>query len=129
MDVESSPAGASVDEVHTCVDGLVLSIFEAVLGHEAVTAETSAEGREIVTAAKCRAISEKYAAAQSAVDRLVGIDRTPQQQEEEILRLSEQCKATRERILQREAQLVQRRNDIDSQIKDLINDSVLGLHD
>jgi len=59
----------------------------------------------------------------------VGIDRTPQQQEEEILRLSEQCKATRERILQREAQLVQRRNDIDSQIKDLLSDSVLGLHD
>ena len=128
MEHEGEGAGASsVDDVHAAVDGLVLSVFEAVVGHEAVTAEETDEGREAVTAAKCQSIADKLAAAQSAVERLTGVRRTQAEQEAEILKLSEECKAARNRILQREAQLVQRRGEIDAAIKSLLSDKALGL--
>ena len=117
----------SVDAVHSGVDALVLSIFEAVLGHEAVTAESDASARAALTAAKCQTIREKYGAALEAVEHLTGIDKSPQEQEEEILRLSSLCKAARQRILDREAELIRRREQIDSSLKNIFSNDRLGL--
>lgn len=117
----------SVDDVHKEIDGFMLSVFEAVHGHEAVTAETSHESRIALSAAKCQAILDRYTNACTAIEGLVGITKTKQEQEEEIEQLSEQCRVVRERILEREAVLVQRREDIDVKLKELLNDDVLGI--
>ena len=126
MENESSkPVG--VDDVHRGVDALMLGVFEAVLGHEAVTAEPTADARAAATAAKCREIMEKYTAVHMAVNNLAGIDKTEDQQEEEILQLSQQCQAARRRILDRVDELKQRRDSIDASIMALLSDEKLGL--
>lgn len=118
---------ASVDDVHARIDALMLSLFEAVRGHEAVTAETSVEARGAVSEQLQQTVADNYAATLRSVQSLVGLNRTSKEQEDEIASLAEQCEQVRQRILQREDKLVQRREDIDTQLKKLLNDQVLGL--
>lgn len=123
-----TPARSSVDDVHANVDALMLSIFEAVRGHEAATDATAGvEAQQAVAAVKCQDIVDKYNSTLAAIDDLVGIDSTKEQQEEEIRALSAQCRLARERIMQHEDQLAAKRNAIDGQLKALLNDDVLGL--
>ena len=117
----------SVDDVHARIDALMLSLFEAVRGHEAVTAETSVEARGAVSEQLQQTVADNYAATLRSVQSLVGLNRTSKEQEDEIASLAEQCEQVRQRILQREDKLVQRREDIDTQLKELLNDQVLGL--
>jgi hypothetical protein len=122
-----APMCTSVDDVQARIDALMLSLFEAVRGHEAVTAETSVEARGAVSAQLQQTVADNYAATLRSVQNLVGLNRTSKEQEDEIASLAEQCEQVRQRILQREDKLVQRREDIDTQLKELLNDQVLGL--
>lgn len=114
-------SGASVDDVHKEIDRLMLSIFEAVRGHEA-----PADGPGGTTA-KCQEIVDRYNATLAAVDSLVGINRTKEEQEAEIRDLSEQCRLVRQRIMKHEDNLVAQRAAIDDKLKALFSDTQLGL--
>lgn len=114
-------SGSSVDDVHREIDQLMLAIFEAVRGHEAATDGPGG------TAAKCQEIVDRYNGTLAAVDNLVGINRTKEEQEAEIRDLSEQGRIVRERIMKHEDNLVAQRATIDEKLKALYSDTQLGL--
>jgi len=130
--MQKHPVG-TVDAVHDELDGLVLSVFEAIRGHEvAVQQAAQAEGSgeeqlAIVRKGKALEVNRKHQSAKAAVESLLGIDTTQEQQEVELLQQSERIAQLRERILLSEGKLLQKKKSIDAALSSELSDDVLGL--
>ena len=127
-------AAGTVDAVHDTLDSLVLSVFEAIRGHEAAVLQAGLEeegGEQALQAVrkeKAEEVHRKYVAAVQSVQSLAGLDTTPGQQEEELQQQSQRIQQLRERILTSEGKLLQKKNSIDAALSAELSDQVLGLH-
>lgn len=85
----------TIENVQDCVDKLVLNIFEAARGH---TDPQSAPERS-------KQLIAVYKEAVESVDKLVGINKTKEQQEQCLSELSEQFNMLKTEVLMLEALL------------------------
>jgi hypothetical protein len=123
----------TVDAVHDTLDSLVLSVFEAIRGHEVAVLQAGLEeegGEQALQAVrkeKAEEVHRKYVAAVQSVQSLAGLDTTPSQQEEQLQQQSQRIQQLRERILTSEGKLLQKKNSIDAALSAELSDQVLGL--
>ena len=126
----------TVDAVHDQLDALVLSVFEAIRGHE--VAVKNAEKEEAVAGQikpalqrahrdVAKEVRVQYNATMARIDELVGVERTKAQQEELLERQDQEIVQLRDRVVQAEKNLLSKRNAIDKQLQTLLSDDVLGL--
>lgn len=110
MDVdEQTISNVSVDEIQNQVDALMLSIFEAMRN------EASKSADEVSTE-----ILQKYRKLNKSIDNLIGINRTKESQEIELLRISNVLQARRDTILSLEQSLLQRNSDISKKLSQIL---------
>ena len=114
-----------VEEVHEKLDMFVLSIFEAVRGHE--VAQLGEEKWKIEATEKNTDIHKKYHDTIDSIDKLKGMNRTEEDQTRTLDDQSIRIAALKEKILQYENELITRKETIDLQLRTHLNDDVLGL--
>jgi hypothetical protein len=114
-----------VEEVHEKLDMFVLSIFEAVRGHE--VAQLGEEKWKIEATEKNTDIHKKYHDSIDSIDKLKGMNRTEEDQTRTLDDQSIRIAALKEKILQYENELITRKETIDLQLRTHLNDDVLGL--
>ena len=80
---------SSIDEVQNALDTFVLSTFDAVHTHE-----VAAENEDVIglLSSKCDAVSSGYLALLRSINHLTGITRCKDDQESELLEISNKYK-------------------------------------
>jgi len=119
-----------VDGVHDKIDELVLAIFEAVRSHDKVVsgaADGAENSKQGVLADKCVRVAACYTAALGSLDSMLGIEKTVEEQEEQLASVSAQISSTRASILESKKRLEDRRAEIDVELKTLLGDGALGI--
>lgn len=108
--------GTTVDDVHEHVDGLVLSVFEAM--------RTACQNDADLETGRT-SILQQYVAAQSVIDNLKGISRSSTERITALNDASLKYKAAKKRIIDLEEMLRKNKEDIDgrlqTELKSLIN--------
>ena len=85
----------SIEGVQDCVDKLVLCIFEAARGHTDPSSATK----------KTEELISVFRESVDTVNKLVGIDRTKAQQEDNLLQLSQEYESLKVELLILESEL------------------------
>jgi hypothetical protein len=85
----------SIEGVQDCVDKLVLCIFEAARGHTDLSSATR----------KTQELIDVFRESVDTVNKLVGIDRTKAEQEDNLFRLSQEYESLKVEILILESEL------------------------
>lgn len=124
----SSSTCVSVDDVHDRLDSLMLSVFDAVLGHTAVSITPDGNTNiDTLRAEKVQKIRSEYSIAVDGIENLVGIDRTEDEQQQILAQQSQDISALKEKIMLFEAQMLQKKREIDVALNSALSDQVLGL--
>jgi hypothetical protein len=126
----------TVDAVHEHLDGLVLSVFEMVRGHDvavdAAESEISKNGQQksaLLNAQRTHALDVriKYNATMASIDALVGIERSQAQQEDILNEQTLRIGSLKQKIIEQEQTLIEKKKSIDLKLQQLLNDKELGL--
>jgi len=133
MSNSNSNTNNTIEDVQDKVDKLVLTVFEAVIGHKALVLKQNNDNDNshnhnndlIEHHSKC--IIEAYKEALNSIDNLPGIDKTPNQQEQELSLLSQQYTNTKNNVIQLENDLKQLHANINNELNELLDDEYISL--
>lgn len=102
------------------LDKLALSLFQAARSFESFQQTEEITLKQQTLQHNTELISAAFERTSRHIESLIGLDKTPQQQEQELLVLSQEYNETKERIQKLEKQLAMKRKNIDEEIKLLL---------
>lgn len=128
---------STIEIVQDKVDKLVLTVFEAVIGHKSLIIKQNNnndnDNSTIIDVNKdlvdhhSKCIIEAYKESLNSIDNLPGINKTPNQQEEELALLSQQYSHSKNNVIQLENELKQLHANINNELNELLDDDYLSL--
>ena len=128
---------STIEIVQDKVDKLVLTVFEAVIGHKSLIIkqnnDNDNDNNTIIDVNKdlvdhhSKCIIEAYKESLNSIDNLPGINKTPNQQEEELALLSQQYSHSKNNVIQLENELKQLHANINNELNELLDDDYLSL--
>jgi hypothetical protein len=108
---------ANIEEVQDCVDKLVLAIFEAARGHS--DPSNASEKANLLLAA--------YQESINSVDRLLGIDKTKDQQDQYLIEQTKEYEDLKMEIMELETELKKVADRASVELEELLSDKALYL--
>lgn len=108
---------ANIEEVQDCVDRLVLAIFEAARGHSDPSNAT--KNANLLLAA--------YQESINSVDRLLGIDKTKDQQDQYLIEQTKEYEVLKMEITELEIELKKVADRASVELEELLSDKALHL--
>jgi hypothetical protein len=108
---------ANIEEVQDCVDKLVLAIFEAARGHSDPSNASE----------KANLLMATYQESINSVDRLVGIDKTKDQQDQYLIEQTKEYEDLKVEIIELELELKKVADRASVELEELLSDEALYL--
>ena len=127
----------TIEDFQDKIDKLVLTVFEAVIGHKSLILKQSNDNnndnnitidvnKDLVNHhSKC--IVEAYKETLKSIDNLPGINKTVHEQEQELALLSQQYTNTKNNVIQLEKDLKQMHTNINNELNELLDDDYISL--
>lgn len=146
MDIDNTASTTStstttnIEDVQDKVDRLVLTVFEAVIGHKALalkdttttidptipTTDNNNINNDLIQHhSKC--IIDIYKDTINSINNLSGINKTKAQQEEELLLLSQQYTTTKNNVIILENNVKLLHSNINNELVSLLDDQCISL--
>jgi hypothetical protein len=120
---------SDIEDVQDKVDKLVLTVFEAVLGHKALILKSDDNdnpNKDLIDHhSKC--IIQAYKDTLNSIDNLPGINKTRLQQEQELLSLSQQYINIKNDVTILENNVNSLHNNINNELQSLLDDDCINL--